>query len=60
MATETIIPSGWVAFVKDNKCLGYQEFKSGGKYNGSLTLIDKPTESQLKTELKRLKISLPV
>lgn len=59
MATETIIPIGWVAFVKDDKCLGYQEFKAGGKYSGTLTLIDKPTEAQLKTELKRLKISLP-
>jgi hypothetical protein len=60
MATETIIPTGWVAFVKDKECLGYQEFKAGGKYAGTLTLIDKPTEAQLKTELKRLKISLPV
>jgi len=60
MATETIIPTGWVAFVKDKECLGYQEFPKGGKYVGTLTLIDKPTEAQLKTELKRLKISLPV
>jgi len=60
MATETIIPSGWVAFVKDKECLGYQEFKTGGKYVGDLTLIDKPTEAELKAELKRLKISLPV
>jgi hypothetical protein len=60
MATETIIPTGWVAFVQDKECLGYQEFKTGGKYYGTLTLIDKPTEAQLKTELKRLKISLPV
>jgi hypothetical protein len=59
MATETIIPTGWVAFVLDDKCLGYQEFKTGGKYFGNLTLIDKPTEAQLKTELKRLKIELP-
>ena len=60
MATETIIPTGWVAFVLDKECLGYQEFPKGGKYVGTLTLIDKPTEAQLKTELKRLKISLPV
>ena len=59
MATETIIPTGWVAFVKDDKCLGYKEFKTGGKYWGVLTLINKPTEAQLKAELKRLKISLP-
>lgn len=60
MATETIIPTGWVAFVQNDKCLGYQEFPTGGKYYGTMTLIDKPTEAQLKTELKRLKISLPV
>ena len=60
MATETIIPKGWVAFVQDDKCIGYQEFPAGGKYYGTLTLIDKPTEAQLKAELKRLKISLPV
>jgi hypothetical protein len=59
MVTETIIPTGWVAFVKDKECLGYQEFPAGGKYVGTLTLIDKPTESELKAELKRLKISLP-
>lgn len=59
MATETTIPTGWVAFVKDKECLGYQEFPKGGKYVGILALIDKPTEAQLKTELKRLKISLP-
>jgi hypothetical protein len=60
MATETIIPTGWVAFVLDGKtCLGYQEFKAGGKYAGILTLITKPTEAELKAELKRLKITLP-
>jgi hypothetical protein len=59
MATEITIPVGWVAFVKDSECLGYREFTEGGKYWGTLTLIDKPTEAQLKTELKRLKISLP-
>ena len=61
MATEPIdIAVGWNAFVKDGKtCLGYQEFPSGGKYKGSLTLINKPTEEELLTELQRLKISLP-
>lgn len=60
MATEPIdIPQSWTAFVKDKKCLGYQEFKRGGKYFGTLTLISKPTEDELKAELKRLKISLP-
>lgn len=61
MATETvIIASGWSAFVKDGKtCLGLKEFKLGGKYCGKLTLINKPTEAELKAELIRLKISLP-
>ena len=61
MATEPIIiASGWNAFVKDGKsCLGYREFPQGGKYWGTLTLISKPTEAELKAELTRLKISLP-
>ena len=61
MATEPInISSGWNAFVKDGKtCLGYREFPNGGKYFGKLTLINKPTEAELKAELTRLKISLP-
>lgn len=59
MATETTIPNGWTAFVKDTKAVGYREFKTGGKYFGALTLITKPTEAELKAELTRLKISLP-
>ena len=60
MATEpTKIATGWNAFVKDKTCLGFKEFPKGGKYWGTLTLITKPTESELKAELKRLKISLP-
>jgi hypothetical protein len=61
MATELInIATGWNAFVKDGKtCLGYSEFPTGGKYFGKLTLINKPTEAELKAELTRLKISLP-
>jgi hypothetical protein len=60
MNTQITIPIGWNAFVKDGKtCLGYQEFKNGGKYSGTLTLITKPTEAELKAELTRLKISLP-
>ena len=60
MATEPItIATGWNAFVKDKTCLGYREFPKGGKYWGTLTLITKPTEAELKAELKRLKISLP-
>jgi hypothetical protein len=60
MATEPItIATGWNAFVKDKTCLGLKEFPKGGKYFGTLTLITKPTEAELKAELKRLKISLP-
>ena len=60
MANEPIvIPVSWTAFVKDKSCLGYQEFPKGGKYVGTLALISKPTEAELKAELKRLKISLP-
>jgi hypothetical protein len=60
MATEPVtIPTGWTAFVNDTKCFGYREFKKGGKYWGKLTLITKPTETELKAELTRLKITLP-
>jgi hypothetical protein len=60
MATEPInIATGWNAFVKDKTCLGYREFSAGGKYSGTLTLINKPTESELLAELTRLKISIP-
>jgi hypothetical protein len=60
MATEPInIAKGWNAFVKDKTCLGLKDFPAGGKYWGTLTLINKPTEAELKAELKRLKISLP-
>lgn len=54
------IPVGWNAFVNDGKCcIGYQEFKKEGKYFGSLTIINKPTEKELKAELSRLKIISP-
>jgi len=53
------IAKGWTAFVKDKTCLGLKEFENGGKYFGTLTLISKPTEAELKAELKRLNISLP-
>ncbi len=61
MDTEPInIATGWNAFVKDGKtCLGLKDFPTGGKYWGKLTLINKPTEAELKAELTRLKISLP-
>lgn len=61
MATEPItIPVGWNAFVKDGKtCLGFKSFPTGGKYWGTLTLVTKPTEAELKTELTRLKVTLP-
>lgn len=53
------IPISWTAFVQDNNCIGYREFKTAGKYYGKLVLISKPTESELKAELKDKKISLP-
>ncbi len=60
MAKEPInIPKGWNALVKDSNCLVLREFPFGGKYFGTLTLISKPTETELKAELTRLKISLP-
>lgn len=60
MANEPIIiPISWTAFVKDKSCLGYSEFKQGGKYFGTLTLISKPTEAELKAKLAELNISLP-
>jgi len=60
MATEPInIATGWNAFVKDKTCLGLKDFPTGGKYWGTLTLINKPTEAELKAELTRLKISIP-
>lgn len=61
MATEPItISTGWNAFVTTEKtCVGIKEFPKGGKYWGKLTLINKPTEAELKAELARLKISLP-
>jgi hypothetical protein len=54
-----VITAGWNAFVKDAKCIGYSEFKKDGKYFGTLTLINKPTEAELKAELAALNISLP-
>lgn len=60
MKKETTIKSGWTAFIKDNDtCLGYSEFKNGAKYLGNLELVTKPTEEELKAELKARKISLP-
>jgi hypothetical protein len=61
MATEPItIEIGWNAFIQGGKhCTGFREFKKAGKYFGTLTLINKPTEAELKAELERLKISLP-
>lgn len=60
MPTEPkVISTSWTAFVKDKTCLGYREFEKGGKYAGTLTLISKPTEAELKAELARLNISLP-
>jgi hypothetical protein len=55
------IPVGWTAFclVAEKKVLGYREFKNAGKAKTALTLITKPSEAQLKTELARLKYTLP-
>lgn len=59
MATEITIPKGWTAFVNKDKAIGYREFIGGGKYVGTLTLVSKPTEAELKAELTKLKITLP-
>ena len=48
---EIEIPKGWTAFVNDKRCLGYQEFKDGGKAKTKLTIITKPTKAQLLAEL---------
>ena len=53
------IEKGWSAFVKDSQCIGYREFKDGGKAFTLLEIITKPTEAELKAELKARKISLP-
>lgn len=56
----TTIEIGWNAFIQLGKhCTGIKEFKRDGKYFGTLTLINKPTEAELKAELTKLKISLP-
>lgn len=56
----TTIEIGWNAFIQLGKhCTGIKEFKRAGKYFGTLTLINKPTEAELKAELTKLKISLP-
>jgi hypothetical protein len=57
--TSKKLPKGWVAFVQGTKAQLISELKKDGKYYGQLTLISKPTESELLTELTRLKISLP-
>lgn len=59
MFIEIIIPVGWTAFVDGNKCVGYQEFKQGGKAKTKLTIISKETKAELLAELKRLNITLP-
>lgn len=55
------IPVGWTAFcnVAEKKVLGYREFKNAGKAKTALTLVTKPTEAELKAELKALKYTLP-
>lgn len=55
------ISVGWTAFcnIADKKVLGYREFTKVAEANTVLTLVTKPTEAELKTELKRLKYELP-
>lgn len=53
------IEKGWTAFVKDSECIGIREFKTGGKAFTFLDIITKPTEAELKAELKSKGISLP-
>jgi hypothetical protein len=53
------IEKGWSAFVKDSECLGITEFKDGGKAHTLLEIITKPTQKELKAELKARNISLP-
>lgn len=56
---DIIIENGWTAFVKDSQCVGIKEFKDGGKAFTLLEIITKPTQAELKTELKARNISLP-
>ena len=53
------IQSGWNALVNETKCFVLREFPKGSEYYGKLTVINKPTEAELKAELARLKITLP-
>ena len=50
---EITIPKGWTAFVDDKRCIGYQEFKDGGKAKTKLSLITKPTKAELLAELSK-------
>lgn len=60
MTTEhKILPKGWIAFVQGKSAELIVELNKDGKYYGQLTVISKPTEAELKAELKALKISLP-
>lgn len=58
---ETTIPVGWTAFcdVANKRVLGFQEFSKESKARTSLTLVTKPSEAELKAEIKRLKYTLP-
>lgn len=56
---DIIIEKGWTAFVAGDKAVGITEFKNGGKAFTLLDIITKPTEAELKAELKAKKISLP-
>ena len=56
---DIIIEKGWTAFVAEDKAIGIKEFPKGGKAFTLLDIITKPTEAELKAELKARKISLP-
>lgn len=59
--TEKTIPIGWTAWcdLSEKKVYGYREFTKESTAKTTLTLVTKSTEAELKTELKRLKITLP-
>lgn len=56
MSESIIINKGWTAFCRpsDKKVFGYTEFKNGGKYSGSLTLVSEATKEALLAKLAEL------
>jgi hypothetical protein len=57
--TPKTLPIGWIAFVNKKTAQLIVEVTNEGKYYGKLIVISKPTETELKAELTRLKITLP-